>query len=67
MTVIKKEFWAQAEKTMKLAGAMKRNMNKKGIFAGKAKCPYCKGFWHARIAKDNGHMHMRCDGTVARS
>ena len=31
MTVTKKEFWDQAEKTMKLAGAMKRNMNKKGI------------------------------------
>jgi hypothetical protein len=58
-----KDFFTQALKTMKYAAVMKRNMNKKGIKAAKAKCPYCDGYWHARISSYNGHMHMRCDGT----
>ena len=56
------DFMKQALKTMKFASVMKKNMKKKGIFRGKAKCPYCEGYWHATISKYNGHMHMRCDG-----
>ena len=56
-------FFKEHGKIIKYAMAMKRNMNKKKIKAGKAKCPFCEGFWHARISSYNGHMHMQCDGT----
>ena len=53
---------ARAMQTLKHAGVMKRNMQKKGIKAGKAKCPYCIGFWHARLMGRKEHFHMSCDG-----
>ena len=57
------DIFKSHNKILKYAMAMKRNMNKKNIKAGKAKCPFCEGFWHARISSYNGHMHMKCDGT----
>jgi hypothetical protein len=52
----------QLIRTMRHASVMKSNMQKKGIKAAKAKCPYCTGFWHARLQGRKDHMHMHCDG-----
>ncbi len=49
-------------KTLKYAMVMKDNMKKKSITAAKAKCPYCDGFWHGRLAGPKKHLHMSCDG-----
>lgn len=56
------DWSARAMQTLKHAGVMKRNMQKKEIKAGKAKCPYCDGYWHARLAGPKQRLHMGCDG-----
>ena len=53
---------ARIEDTMKKALVMKANMKKKGITRAKAKCPYCDGYWHGRLAGPKQHLHMGCDG-----
>ena len=62
------------ERTMQTMGAaanMKANMIRKGLFVAKAKCPYCAGYWQARLAKTSRrnragqavlHLHLQCDG-----
>lgn len=55
--------WAdRALKTIRHAEIMRRNMKKKGIRVAKAKCPYCAGYWHGRLAGTKEHMHLQCDG-----
>lgn len=56
------DFMDRALKTMRFAEVMKRKMKEKGIRAAKAKCPYCAGFWHGRLAGTKDHMHLKCDG-----
>jgi hypothetical protein len=57
------DFVRKTSQIIKYVMAMKRNMLKKNLFRAKAKCPFCDGHWHARIAPNNKHIHMRCDGT----
>lgn len=52
----------QIKDTIKKALVMKKNMKAKGVIRAKAKCPYCAGYWHGRLAGPKQHLHMRCDG-----
>lgn len=54
--------WKRPLETLKKAMVMKKNMISKGIVAAKAKCPYCEGYWHGRLAGHKKHLHMACDG-----
>jgi hypothetical protein len=45
------------------AMTMKKNMLIKGVTSAKAKCPFCDGYWHGRLAGRKNHLHLRCDGT----
>jgi hypothetical protein len=56
------EFWKKAEAILPKASIMKKNMLDKGLTRAKAKCPFCEGHWHARLAGKKNHFHMRCDG-----
>lgn len=56
------DMWKRPLEVLNKAGVMKANMKKKGIKAAKAKCPYCDGFWHGRLAGPKQHLHMKCDG-----
>lgn len=54
--------WDRINEILKKSYIMKQNMQKKGIRAAKAKCPYCDGFWHGRLMGRKNHLHMMCDG-----
>lgn len=56
------DWSAKAIQTLKHAEVMKKNMKAKNITKAKAKCPYCDGYWHARLNGMKQHMHMSCDG-----
>jgi hypothetical protein len=55
-------FFKQVERIFEPASIMKKNMLAKGLTFAKAKCPFCGGHWHARIAGPKKHFHMKCDG-----
>ena len=56
------EFMERIEDTMKKCLVMKKNMKAKNVTRAKAKCPYCSGYWHGRLAGPKQHLHMGCDG-----
>lgn len=60
------DFAKVIETTIRDAGKLRKVMERRGLRRAKAKCPECGGWLHGRIAPNNGHLHMRCDGPCGR-
>ena len=54
--------WERSLNTLKLAMSWKANIIERDLTRAKAKCPYCEGYWHGRLASPKNHLWLNCDG-----